>query len=172
MGSNTGGGDGNGNNKRKRDTRGTETSPSDQAVHFEAIKVSLTQDRTGYVLKLGMHPDEVPEIVLRDFVGARYMVALVRINDQGQAELSPEAERGKKAVMMAGMFCEAEQFQTWMHAEGLADDISEEAAVEGLRKVLRVNSRSELKTNKEARDRLFTLIAAFEAELAKEGTKR
>ena len=160
-----------GNGKRNRDTRGTESSPSDQAVHFEAIKVSLTQDRTGYVLKLGMHPDEVPETVLRDFVGARYMVALVRINDQGQAELNPEVERGKKAVAMAGMFCEAEQFQTWMHAEGHADDISEEAAAEGLRKVLRISSRSELKTNKEARDRFFALVAAFEVELARTGSK-
>jgi hypothetical protein len=29
---------------------------------FEGVKVAMKQDKTGYVLTLSMHPDEVPEL--------------------------------------------------------------------------------------------------------------
>ncbi len=48
------------------------------ALQFEARKVALKQDRTGFILTLSLHPDEVPEEILRDFVGARYACAVVR----------------------------------------------------------------------------------------------
>jgi hypothetical protein len=47
---------------------------------FEAVKVALKQDKTGYILTLNIHPDDLDEAVLRDFVGARYGVAMVRID--------------------------------------------------------------------------------------------
>ncbi len=50
------------------------------AMNFEAVKVAIKQDKTGYILTLSVHPDEVPEDLLRDFVGARYGVAMVRVN--------------------------------------------------------------------------------------------
>lgn len=34
--------------------------------HFEGVKVALKQDRTGYVLTLSIHPDDLPEEILRD----------------------------------------------------------------------------------------------------------
>ena len=55
------------------------------ALQFEAVKVALKQDRTGFVLTLSIHPDEAPEELLRDFVGARYGVAMVRIQDNETA---------------------------------------------------------------------------------------
>jgi hypothetical protein len=48
-----------------------------ETSQFEAVKVSMKQDNSGYVLTLRIHPDEVPEEILRDFVGARYMAVLV-----------------------------------------------------------------------------------------------
>jgi transposase len=45
-----------------------------KTLQFEGVKVALKQDKTGYVLNLSMHPDDVPEELLRDFVGARYQV--------------------------------------------------------------------------------------------------
>ena len=45
---------------------------------FEAVKVAIKQDKTGYVLTLSIHPDEIPEEVMRDFVGARYQVVALR----------------------------------------------------------------------------------------------
>lgn len=50
-------------------------------MNFEAVKVALKQDKNGFILTLCIHPDQIPEELLRDFVGARYGVAMVRIND-------------------------------------------------------------------------------------------
>ena len=54
------------------------------AMQFETVKVALKQDATGFVLTLKIHPDEIPEELMRDFVGARYMIAMVRLNDDEQ----------------------------------------------------------------------------------------
>ena len=69
------------------------------ALQFEARKVALKQDRTGYVLTLSLHPDEIPEELLRDFVGARYGCALVRIQD----DESPTVYDNR--VKQASMLC-------------------------------------------------------------------
>lgn len=137
-------------------------NPSDHASQFEAVKVSITQDKNGYVLRLMIHPDEVPERVLRDFVGARYMVAMVRLNDQNEAIPDPQVERGKKAVTMAAMLCDTPDFQTWTVERGWTDAIATEKAAEGLRKVLGIASRSELRTNEKAREKFFKIVSAFE----------
>ena len=52
--------------------------------NFEGVKVALKQDKTGYVLTLSIHPDDVPDEILRDFVGSRYQVVMVRLNSQEQ----------------------------------------------------------------------------------------
>ena len=49
------------------------------ALQFEAVKIALKQDKTGFVLTLNIHPDEIPDELMRDFVGARYGVAMARI---------------------------------------------------------------------------------------------
>ena len=41
------------------------TSPSNVALAFECVKVALKQDRTGFVLTLSIHPDEIPVELLR-----------------------------------------------------------------------------------------------------------
>ena len=77
------------------------------ALQFEALKVALKQDATGYVLTVKIHPDEIPEELLRDFVGARYMVAMVRLNDDETPH--PVSNR----VKTAGMLCRNQDFQKW-----------------------------------------------------------
>lgn len=69
------------------------------ALQFEARKVAMKQDRTGYVLTLSLHPDEVPEEILRDFVGTRYACAVVRIQDD------ETATEYNNRVKRAGMLC-------------------------------------------------------------------
>ncbi len=78
------------------------------AMQFESRKVALKQDRTGFILTLSIHPDEIPEELLRDFVGARYGVAMVRIQDDESA--TPYTNR----VQKAGMLCRQPQFQDFM----------------------------------------------------------
>jgi hypothetical protein len=37
------------------------------ALQFEARKVAMKQDRTGFVLTLSIHPDDLPDELIRDF---------------------------------------------------------------------------------------------------------
>ena len=55
-----------------------------ETIQFEAIKTALKQTKDGYSLSLAVHPDELPDNLMRDFVGSRYMVVMVRINDNEQ----------------------------------------------------------------------------------------
>ena len=55
-----------------------------KTLQFESVKVALKQNKDGYVLTLCIHPDDVPLELLRDFVGARYQVVMVRLNDEDQ----------------------------------------------------------------------------------------
>jgi hypothetical protein len=72
-----------------------------KTLQFEAIKIALKQDKTGFVLTLNMHPDEIPEELLRDFVGARYQVVMVRLNDHDQP-IDRQAEyEGERAVRIS-----------------------------------------------------------------------
>ena len=115
------------------------------ALQFEARKVALKQDRTGYVLTLSLHPDEIPVELLRDFVGSRYGCALVRIQDDESP--TPYSNR----VQQAGMLCRQEDFQDFL---GTAD---EHGAAAELCKRCGINSRTELNGNEEAQMALDAL---------------
>ena len=34
-----------------------------KTIQFEGVKVALKQDKTGYVLTLSMHPDDIPDMI-------------------------------------------------------------------------------------------------------------
>ncbi len=119
------------------------------ALQFEARKVALKQDRTGYVLTLALHPDEIPVELLRDFVGSRYGCALVRIQD----DESPTAYSNR--VQQAGMLCRQEDFQDFLGAG------NEDAAAAELCKRCGIDSRSELNGNEEAQMAFDSLVLEF-----------
>ena len=121
------------------------------ALQFEARKVALKQDRTGYVLTLSLHPDEIPVELLRDFVGARYACALVRIQD----DESPTTYSNK--VQTAGMLCRAVEFQEFLGA------IDESSAAAELCKRCGITSRSELNGNEEAQMQFDALVLEYKA---------
>ena len=75
------------------------------ALQFEALKVALKQDATGYVLTIRIHPDEIPQELMRDFIGARYAIAMVRINDD------ESFTQVRNRVQKAGMLCR----ENWFH---------------------------------------------------------
>lgn len=123
---------------------------------FEAVKIAMNQNRTGYVLTLSLHPDEVPEEILRDFVGARYQVVMVRLNGENKP-LNREQEYPNNPVTMAGILCRDPLFHKFLIEKGQTFDESEEVAAEWLRTELGISSRSELKENRDAL-RYFTTI--------------
>jgi hypothetical protein len=119
------------------------------ALQFEARKVALKQDRTGFVLTLAIHPDECPEEILRDFVGARYGCALVRIQDDESA--TPYSNRVQKAAML----CKDSKFQDYLGVD------NEDFAAEVLCKHCGIESRTELHGNAKAQQVFDALIDRF-----------
>lgn len=126
------------------------------ALQFEARKVAMKQDRNGYILTLCMHPDEVPEEILRDFVGARYACALVRIQDDESP--TPYVNR----VQKAGMLCRSIVFQEFIAERLVGRMVDEDEAAAALCKQCGITSRSELNGNTKAQEMFDAMILDFE----------
>lgn len=137
-----------------------------KALNFEAVKVSMRHTKDGLVLGFAVHPNDLPTPVVQAFLGTRYMVALVEIGDDDQPKHATGVDpktTGERAVASAGMLCREEKFQEWMHREGYALEISEQAAIDGLYVVLGISSRSQLETNDRAREAFWRLTDDFRA---------
>jgi len=126
------------------------------ALQFEARKIALKQDRTGYVLTLSIHPDEVPEEILRDFVGARYACALVRIQD----DETPTQYVNR--VQKAGMLCRNPSFQEFIAERLVGHSVNEDQAAAVLCKQCGITSRSELNGNAQAQETFDAIVLDFE----------
>lgn len=127
-----------------------------KTLQFEGVKIALKQDKTGYVLTLNVHPDEVPVDLLRDFVGARYQVVMVRIGDDDRP-MNREHEYARDPVRTAGILCRDNNFAAWLVETGNILEISETEVVGWLKQELGVKSRAELKNNPQAVKRLWTI---------------
>jgi|TARA_X000001388_G_scaffold76967_1_gene75859 hypothetical protein len=130
----------------------------DAAVNFEAVKISMSQDRNGITLRLSLHPNECPPSLHTDWVGSRYMVAMVKLNDQ-EEPVVPEQEREiKRMISSAGMLCRNEDFGVFIGAE----DNTEESIANTMRAKLEIQSRTDLRNNSEAREKFKNLTEGFE----------
>lgn len=132
-----------------------------KTLQFEAVKIALKQDKTGYVLTLNMHPDEIPEELLRDFVGARYQVVMVRLGGEEQPLDRQEEFEGSSAVRTAGLLCRDPKFWAYLYSTGNIFEDNEGAATDWLREEIGVQTRSELKVNAAARIRLDAIYKDF-----------
>jgi hypothetical protein len=131
-----------------------------ETSQFEAKKVALKQTKDGIVMSLAIHPDELPEELMRDFVGARYMVVMVRLGDD-EKPINREEFAGGQMVKLAGMLCRDRKFWDYLYAQGLLFEMSEPACIDWMQSYLGVSSRSELKTNLEAQHLLKVLYAEY-----------
>ncbi len=132
-----------------------------KTLNFEGVKVALKQDKTGYVLTLSMHPDDIPEDLLRDFVGARYQVVMVRIGGD-ESPMNRQAEfEGDKSIRIAGLLCRDPKFWKFLFDDSQIFEEDEESCTEWLRDYLNVQSRSELKTNEDSRKRLDKIYREY-----------
>ncbi len=128
------------------------------ALQFEARKIAMKQDRTGFVLTISIHPDELPVELMRDFVGTRYACAVVRIQDD------ETATEYNNRVKRAGMLCKNKDFWAFLGASlDLGVDSEDEAATE-LCKRCGITSRTELHGNAKAQALFDSLIKDFEEE--------
>ena len=143
------------------------TEIRDAALHFEAVKIALTQSKEGMVLKVAIHPNDVPKDVILDSLGTRYMVAMVKINDAGEPEKGQDKTEGDRAIAAAGLLCRNDRFCSWMHQKGFSVSAGTNDVASGLRVLLGVDSRRELATNETARNVFFDLKAEFEEDFRK-----
>lgn len=132
-------------------------------IQFEGVKMGLRQSKDGYVLNLAVHPDDLPEDLMRDFVGSRYMVVMVRIGDDEQPLDRDASFPGDNAVKMAGMICRDKEFWEWVFNVAAVEVGSEEECREWLCDYLNIEARRELKTSPEARDLFNKLVKGFNA---------
>lgn len=127
-----------------------------KTLQFEGVKIALKQDKTGYVLTLNVHPDDVPVDLLRDFVGARYQVVMVRIGDDDRP-MNRDHEYARDPVRTAGILCRDNNFAAWLVETGNILGTSETEVIGWLKQELGVKSRAELKNNPQAVKRLWTI---------------
>ena len=131
-------------------------------IQFEGIKTGLRQSKEGYNLTLAVHPDDLPDDLMRDFVGSRYMVVMVRIGDEEQP-INREVEfAGSHAVKIAGMLCRDPDFWSFVFDVHGDEITSESDCVQWLQIFLDINSRSELKSNVKARELFIQLRKGFD----------
>ena len=131
-----------------------------ETSQFEGKKVALKQTKDGIVMSLAIHPDDLPEELMRDFVGARYMVVMVRLGDE-EKPLNREEFAGSQLVKLAGILCRDKDFWDYLYDDGQLFEKNEAACVDWMTSYLEVNSRADIKTNQEAQRLLKEMNAKF-----------
>ena len=131
-----------------------------KTLQFEAVKIAMRQDRSGYILTLNVHPDEAPEEVLRDFVGARYQVVMVRLSD-GDTPMNRDHEYARDPVRMSAILCKDEDFAEFLFDTGQIFKTDQTSVIDWLREELKIQSRSELKDNREAARQFWFINQEF-----------
>jgi len=128
--------------------------------NFEAQKIAMKQDKEGMVLTLRIHPDELPADLMRDFVGSRYQVVMVRLDGE-EKPMKREQEHSTDWVRMAGILARDPAFPKWLAHTGELLEPNDEEAVEWLRDYLGVKSRADIPASEVAKARLRTVLQEF-----------
>lgn len=131
-----------------------------ETSQFEGRKVALKQTKDGIVMSLAIHPDDLPEELMRDFVGARYMVVMVRLGDE-EKPLNREEFAGAQMVKLAGILCRDKEFWEYLYEDGQLFEQNEAACVDWMTSYLGVNSRADIKTNPPAQNLLKQIQAKY-----------
>ena len=129
------------------------------------MKVSMSQDRNGVVLRLNIHPNDCPPELHTDWVGTRYMVGMVKLNDNEEPDIREEQQQLERLIASAGLLCRNEEFAKYLHDAGLimkADPFRlEQAVTQAVREYCGIKSRSEFRDNLDARSKFETLREDF-----------
>ena len=118
--------------------------------------MALKQDATGYVLTLKVHPDEIPDELMRDFVGTRYVIVAARLNDDETPVIV------SNRVTRAGMLCRDVRFWKWLNAGDYESNHDEQSATSWLHDRCGIDSRTELNGNKIAQIKFDKIVKEFE----------
>jgi len=133
----------------------------ERSYGFEGVKTALRQTKDGVAITIVIHPNDLPNDLLSDEIGSRYMVGMAKIGDDGNV-IEPESVReAKRDVASAGALCRDTDFQQWLSNNGFSDGLTEDDAAHAVRGLLGVGSRSEIKTNPEAQRKWHVVRSLF-----------
>jgi len=132
-----------------------------KTLQFEAVKVAMKQDKTGIILTLNIHPDEVPEALMRDYVGARYQVVMVRLNGEDKP-MNRDTEYQRDPVRAAGILCRDPHFMDYLFERGDIFEKKEADVIEWLKSELGVESRAELKSDQAKANRFWSIQQEYQ----------
>tara|TARA_R100000234_G_scaffold46370_1_gene27649 strand:- start:20627 stop:21082 length:456 start_codon:yes stop_codon:yes gene_type:complete len=143
------------------------TEIKENSMGFEAVKVSMSQDKNGIILRLNVHPNDCPPELHTDWVGTRYMVGMCKLNDFDQPDVRLEQKNIERMISSAGLLCRNEEF--WRFLQSTQMDAwdgdpyveSEEHAVSVVHHICNIKSRSELRNNVSAREDFTNLREEF-----------
>ena len=132
-----------------------------KTLQFEAVKIAMKQDKTGIILTLNIHPDELPTDLMRDFVGARYQVVMVRLNGENRP-MSRDQEYSRDPVRTAGMLCRDKQFAQYLFEKDQIFEKTEADVVTWLKMELDIESRSELKEELQKAKKFWAIYEEYQ----------
>jgi len=125
--------------------------------------------QSGVVLKLLIHPEDIPPALLTHKATTRFSVVMVQIGDDEEPVVPKHIEAGKKLIAAANIICREEPFQQFMKVWAVNNKVYSFAEQQGragetitkiyLRKAIQVESFKELKENQTAQ-RFFTDLRA------------
>jgi len=144
-----------------------EVKASDLTTQFEAVKIAMTQDKNGHILKLAINPADTPEEMLRDPVGQRYQCVFVRLDEDDQPILAKTQAEGLQAIRLAATLCHNTVFQTWLNEKGWASELTFQSADAGLKEWLGIASKKDFKTNGVARRKMMEIRGDFQEWVAR-----
>lgn len=130
-------------------------------LQFEAVKVAMKQDKTGVILTLNIHPEELPVDLMRDFVGARYQVVMVRLNGEDKP-MNRDHEYSRDPVRTAGILCRDKQFAQYLFDKEEIFEKKEADVIEWLKGELDIESRTELKEDQQKAKKFWAIYEEYQ----------
>lgn len=132
-----------------------------KTLQFEAVKVAMKQDKSGIILTLNIHPDDLPESLMRDYVGARYQVVMVRLNGE-EKPMNRDQEYSRDPVRAAGILCRDLKFAYYLLCSGLIFEAKEADAIDWLKDALDIQSRTELKEDQQKAKKFWSIYEEYQ----------
>jgi hypothetical protein len=122
------------------------------SMPFEAVKIAMAQTRDGVKITMVIHPHDDPDAMAELFkepVGSRYMMALVRMDDENKP-VPRHKTPGQNAVIDCAALCRNQNFHRWLWSNGFMIRQTEDEAAAYVRVVCGISSRKELATDEKA----------------------
>lgn len=141
-------------------------------VQCEVVKIAMAQDKNGHILKLSIHPNDLPKDLVLDPLGSRYVMVLAKLNDQDEVETPKDKSEGDKAVDIAGLLCRNPRFIHWLYDGGFSLADTQDGAINAVREICGIQSRTEFRTNEDAREKFMELKKEFEIAFKSGGVRK